>query len=69
MGWIFYKLFDTGEFGSSQILQNLLISDDLEQSEMWEGFEESGLNPTNPESNNIFILRLKWFHAQKINKH
>ena len=51
--WVFYKLFDEGESGSSQISQNLLISGDVKQSQIWKGFEECGLNPMNPESNNV----------------
>ncbi len=51
----YYKLFDEGESGSSQNPQNLLISDDTTRSQIWEGFEESGLKPMNPESNNVFI--------------
>ncbi len=37
----FYKLFNEGESCSSQIPQNLLISDEAKPSQIWEGFEES----------------------------
>ncbi len=43
----YYKLFDEGESGSSQIPQNL-ISDSASRHQIWDGFAESGLNTTRP---------------------
>ena len=48
----FYKSFDEGELGLSQNPQNLLLFNEAKPSQIWEGFVEPGLNPTNSESNN-----------------